>query len=109
METSSANTTSPRNVSWPTTNVPPKVAGILLCSAFALEAVLIVVGNLLTIVLFAVNRNLRKKNLFLIVNMAFADLMLGTVSLPMYTYLVGGEFIINFGYIERIPPPRSST
>ena len=53
---------------------------------------MIVVGNLLTIVLFAVNRNLRKKNLFLIVNMAFADLMLGTVSLPMYTYLVGGEF-----------------
>ena len=90
METSSENTTSPRNVSWPTTNASPRVAGIVLCSAFALEAVLIVVG--LTIVLFAFNRNLRKKNLFLIVNMAFADLMLGTVSLPMYTYLVGGEF-----------------
>ena len=73
-------------------NASPKVAGLVLCSALALEAVLIVVANLLTIVLFAVNRNLRKKNLFLIVNMAFADLMLGTVSLPMYTYLVGEEF-----------------
>ena len=71
---------------------PPKVAGIVLCSAFGLEAVLIAVGNLLTIALFAVNRNLRKKNLLRIVNMAFADLMLGTVSLPMNKFLVGGEF-----------------
>ena len=92
METSSENTTSPMNTSRSTTNAPPKVAGIVLCSAFGLEAVLIAVGNLLTIALFAVNRNLRKKNLLLIVNMAFADLMLGTVSLPMNTYLVGGEF-----------------
>lgn len=92
METSSENTTSPRNASWPTTNASPKVAGFVFCSAFALEAILTVVGNLLTIVLFAVNRNLRKKNLLLIINMAFADLMLGTVSLPMYTYLVGAEF-----------------
>ena len=68
------------------------MAGIVLCSAFGLEAVLIAVGNLLTIALFAVNRNLRKKNLLRIVNMAFADLMLGTVSLPMNKFLVGGEF-----------------
>lgn len=92
MEPSSENTTSPRNGSWPATNAPFKVTGIAFCSAFALEAVLVAVGNLLTIVLFAVNRNLRKKNLLTVVNMAFADLMLGTVSLPMNTYLVGGEF-----------------
>ena len=92
METSSENTTSPRNASWPTTNAPFKVTGIVFCSAFALEALLIAIGNLLTIVLFAVNRNLRKKSVLPVVNMAFADLMLGTVSLPMYTYLVGGEF-----------------
>ena len=92
METSSENTTSPRNASWSTTNAPSKMTGIVFCAAFALEAVLIAVGNLFTIVLFAVNRNLRKKNLLLVVNMAFADLMLGTVSLPMNTYLVGGEF-----------------
>jgi len=96
METNSENTTSPRNASWPTTNSPFKVTGIVFCSAFALEAVLIAVGNFLTIVLFAVNRNLRKKNLLPVVNMAFADLMLGTVSLPMNTYLVGGEFKLWF-------------
>ena len=92
METSSENSTLPRNATWPTTNASPKVTGFVLCSALSVEAVMIVVGNLLTIVLFAVNRNLRKKNVFLIVNMAFADLMLESVSLPMYTYLVGGEF-----------------
>lgn len=41
--------------------------------------------NLLAIVLFrAVNRRLRK--------MAFADLLLGTVSLPIYIYSVGTEY-----------------
>ena len=35
---------------------------------------LIVVGNLLTIVLFVVNKELRKKSLFLVINMAFTDL-----------------------------------
>ena len=57
-----------------------------------LTFVFIVVGNLLTIVLFAVNRKLRKRSLFLVINMACADLMLGTVSLPIYIYGVGGEF-----------------
>lgn len=75
-----------------TTNAPSKVAGIVFCSAFILEAVLVVVGNLLTIVVFAVNRNLRKKSLLLVINMAFADLISGTVFLPRNTYLVGGEF-----------------
>lgn len=75
-----------------TTNAPSKVAGIVFCSAFILEAVLVVVGNLLTIVVFAVNRNLRKKSLLLVINMAFADLISGTVFLPTNTYLVGGEF-----------------
>ena len=47
---------------------------------------------MLTIVLFAVNRRLRKRSLFLVINMAFADLMLGTVSLPFYIYIVGKSF-----------------
>ena len=65
---------------------PSKAEGIALCSAFALEAVLIDVGNLLTIFLFATNKKLRKKILFLVINMAFADVMLGAVSLPLYVY-----------------------
>ncbi|CAH3016511.1 unnamed protein product [Porites evermanni] len=55
--------------------------------ALATEAVVIVVGNLLTIVLFALNKKLRsKKSLYLVLNMAFADLFLGGISLPTYVY-----------------------
>ena len=57
--------------------------------ALATEAVVIVVGNLLTIVLFAFNKKLRsKKSLYLVLNMAFADLFLGGVCLPMYVYFL---------------------
>ena len=61
--------------------------------ALATEAVVIVVGNLLTIVLFALNKKLRsKKSLYLVLNMAFADLFLGGISLPRYFYsLVLGQ------------------
>ena len=46
----------------------------------ATEAVVIVVGNLLIIILFALNKKLRsKKSLYLVLNMAFADLFLGGV------------------------------
>ena len=57
--------------------------------ALAMEAVAIVVGNLLTIILFALNKKLRsKKSLYLVFNMAFADLFLGGVCLPMYVYFL---------------------
>jgi len=63
METNSENISTPRNGSWSNSNHPSIVTGIVFCSAFVLEAVLIVVGNLLTIVLFAINRNFRKSTL----------------------------------------------
>ena len=57
--------------------------------ALATEAVVIVVGNLLTIVLFALNKKLRsKKSLYLVLNMAVADLFLGGICLPMYVYFL---------------------
>ena len=49
--------------------------GIALCSALTLTFILVIVGNLLTIIIFAKNKNIRKKYLFLIVNMAFVDLI----------------------------------
>ena len=73
-------------------DLPSKAEGIALCSAFAVEAVFIVLGNLLTILLFAVYREFRKKSLFLVINMAFADLMLGAVSLPGHIYLLGEHY-----------------
>ena len=72
--------------------VSSKIEGVALCAAFILSSVFIVAGNLSTIVLFAVNRRLRKRSLFLVINMAFADLMIGTVALPIYIYHVGAHF-----------------
>ena len=69
-----------------------QVEGIALCSDLTLTFILVVVGNLLTIVIFAKNKNVRKKYLLLVVNMAFADLFLGALSLPVYTYDVGYGF-----------------
>ena len=57
--------------------------------ALALEAVFIFLGNLLTIVLSTFNKKLRnKKSLYLVMNMAFADLVWGGASLPLFVYLV---------------------
>lgn len=89
------NTTSAGNITLEnangssTTIVRSKTEGIALCSAFMLVSVLIVVGNLLIILLFAVNRRLRKRSLFLVINIAFADLMLGTLTVPIYIFDVG--------------------
>ena len=91
MENISTSTSS--NSSLPSPSSRLRVDGIALCSVYLFEAVLIVGGNLLTIVFFAMKRNLRKKSLHLVINMAFADTMLGAVSVPMYTYLVVGPFL----------------
>ena len=90
-----STSTSPNNSvpSLSSMEVPPRADGIALCSAFVFEAVLIVAGNLLTIAFFAMKKKLRKKSLLLVINMAFADVMLGAVSLPLYIYLwVGPHF-----------------
>ena len=80
----SANNASP---SYTPYSVPSQVEGITLSLVFVLEAVLIVAGNFLTIGLFATERKIGKKSLFLVVNMAFADLISGAVCLPLYAYL----------------------
>ena len=93
------NNTSPsigsnNTSSSPTEEVPSKQEGIAICSVFALEAVLIVVGNLLSIGLFASNKELRKKSFYLVINMAFADLVMGALFLPARIYLVGDEYYL---------------
>ena len=67
---------------------------IAWCIAFTLEALLIVLGNFLTLVLFAVNKRLCKRSLFLVINMAFADLLSGAVSLPILIYTIGAGFML---------------
>ena len=74
--------------------LPSKAEGIAWCSALTLEAVLIVLANLLALALFAVNKRLRKRSLFLVINMAFADLLSGALSLPIFIYTVGAGFML---------------
>ena len=51
------------------------------CAPASISAcVFIVVGNISTIILMAANIILRRRTMFLVINMAFADLMLGTMS-----------------------------
>ena len=86
MNESTGTSANNKSSSYTPYSVPSRVEGITLSVVFLLEAVLIVTGNLLTIGLFAKEKKLRKKSLFLVVNMAFADLISGAVSLPLYVY-----------------------
>ena len=53
------------------------------------EAAFITLGNLLTIVIFAFTKKIRvKKSLHLVINMAFADLALGSVCLPISVFII---------------------
>ena len=92
MYTTAAADTSSDNANASSRIVPSIAEGMALCTTFILSFVFIVVGNLLTIVLFAANKGLHKRSWFLAINMAFADLTLGTVSLPSYIYYVGTGF-----------------
>ena len=91
IDTSAVNE-SLQNASEFSKRFPSKSEGIALCSVFMLSSVLIIAGNLLTLVLFAVTKPLRRKSLFLVMNMAFADLMLGTFSVPFFIYFVGDAY-----------------
>ena len=91
IESSAVNKTM-ENASAFTRSFPSKAEGIALCSTFILSSVLIIAGNLLTLVLFTVTKPLRRKSLFLVINMAFADLLLGTFSVPFYIYFTGDAY-----------------
>ena len=69
-----------------------KAEGIAFSSVFIVACFFIVAGNFLTIVLFALSKKLRKRSLFLVMNMAISDLLLGAVSLPMYLLVNGDDF-----------------
>ena len=91
MNNTSTENTSLKDASDSSTATYSKAEGIAWCSAFILTSLLVIVGNMLTIVLFVANKTLRKKSLYLVINMAFADLMLGALSLPGYIFYNGAE------------------
>ena len=99
MKNISAATSSSLNTSeW---DLPFKVKGIIWCGVFAMESICVVIGNLLTIVLFASSRKLRKKSLLIAINMAFADAMIGIVCLPLHIY-------VNIGRAYQLWTPDTS-
>ena len=100
MKNNSVTRSSTNTSTSPTmTDTPSKAQGTAVVTAFMFESAIIVMGNMLVIILFAREKKLRKKSLFLVMNMALADVMLGAVSLPLYVYLIVGpehEFIFHF-------------
>ena len=71
---------------------PTKAEGIAVCSVFMVADVFIVSGNLLTLVVFALGKKFRKRSLFLVINMAFSDLLLGILTLPVYIVIKGSSY-----------------
>ena len=69
-----------------------KAEGIVFSSVFMVASFFIAAGNFLTIVLFGLSKKLRKRSLFLVMNMAVSDLLLGAVSLPMYIFVNADYF-----------------
>ena len=69
-----------------------KAEGIAFASVFIVASFFIVAGNFLTIVLFTLNKRLRKRSLFLVMNMAVSDLLLGAVPLPIFIF-VNGDYL----------------
>ena len=54
---------------------------------FCILSVMIVFGNSLVIGAFRVNRRLRTKTNLLLISLAIADLLIGTISLPLWVYI----------------------
>jgi len=69
---------------------PSQTQEIALVIAFMVESGLILGGNVLAIIIFLQEKKLSKKSLFLVMNIALADVMLGAVALPLYVYLIVG-------------------
>ena len=93
MENNSVTRSSTNTSTSPTmTDTPSKEQGIAVVTAFMFESGLIVMGNVLTLILFAREKKHRKKSLFLVMNMALADVMLGAVSLPLLVYFSAGPY-----------------
>ena len=69
-------------------------AAIAWCVAFSTEALTIAIFNLLTVVMFVINRRLRKRKFYLLLNLAIADFIVGAVAMPYFLYTFGGYYAL---------------
>lgn len=61
---------------------------IMWCVVYAIVTVAIIFNNVAAILAFTKSRLLRKFGNYFLVNLAVADLMVGTIALPMYIHLI---------------------
>lgn len=71
---------------------------IIMTSSSTLASLFTVIGNLLVIIAFIINKQLRTINNYLIINLAIADFMIGLLSMNLYTVMIiqGGWFMGDF-------------
>ncbi|KAJ7340417.1 hypothetical protein OS493_003163 [Desmophyllum pertusum] len=74
------------------------------CATFAAEAVVVSIGNLFIITVFAKTRELRNRHFFLI-NLAVADFLVGAFAEPLFVYILGGYYDLwNFKHKDILFP-----
>ena len=101
MKNTSATTVSHVESPLQTEGALSKAQVIAWSCALTWEAAFITLGNLLAIVIFAFFKKIRvKKSLYLVINMAFADLALGSVCLPLSIFIIETHHQLT---IERSP------
>ena len=91
-----STTIVPSNSSTFMQHLPPEVEGIAWCIAFMLEAVYIVLGNLRTLVLFAVKKSLRKRSLLLVINSNINSSFVQSINAVEYLRIDTAPVIIPF-------------
>ena len=81
---------------WP--KLLPRAEGVVFFVGFVLESIAIIVANVLTIVIFRRDPNLNQAKFYLLVNLAVADLLVGLVCGPFWTFNLAFPF-------DLWPPP----
>jgi len=84
--TNSINGTNSTNNTGPPPG-PPREVDIVATVFFCVLALMIVFGNSLVIGAFRVNRRLRTTTNLLLMSLAIADILIGTISVPLWVYI----------------------
>ena len=69
-----------------------KKEGYFWCSLFILEAIIIVVLNMFTIIVFTKDRHVRKRSTYLLINLSAADIGVGGLVIPTAVFRRGSTY-----------------
>ena len=69
-----------------------KKEGYFWCSLFILEAIIIVVLNMFTIIVFTKDRHVRKRSTYLLINLSAADIGVGGLVIPTAVFRRGNTY-----------------